>query len=170
MANSWRNAYGSLETNQEVRATHGLPARSTSGHILGIIVVKLDYPKLPGNVANACTFPYPVLYKEVNFEIEQLFAGDPAIKDMVLDAARYLEAQGVRAIIGACGYFAHFQKDVANAVSVPVFMSSLCQLPLIKAGVRDDKKIAVFAADGTSLMMDFSPRLAPIAVVLLSKT
>lgn len=151
MANSWRNAYGALETNQEVRATHGLPARSTSGHILGIIVVKLDYPKLPGNVANACTFPYPVLYKEVNFEIEQLFAGDPAIKDMVLDAARYLEAQGVRAIIGACGYFAHFQKDVANAVSVPVFMSSLCQLPLIKAGVRDDKKIAVFAADGTSL-------------------
>lgn len=154
MANSWRNVYGALETVEEVRGIHGLPARSTSGHVLGIIVVKLDYPKLPGNVANACTFPYPVLYKEVTFEIEQLFAGDPSIKNMVIEAAQYLEAQGVRAIIGACGYFAHFQKDVANSVNIPVFMSSLCQLPIIKAGMRTDRKIAVFAADGSSLNND----------------
>lgn len=151
MANSWRSAYGALETQQEVRGTHGLPARSTSGHVLGIICVKLDYPKLPGNVANACTFPYPVLYREVDFEIERLFSGDPSLKELVLEAARDLESQGVRAIIGACGYFAHFQQDVANAVHIPVFMSSLCQLPLIKVGIRQDKKIAVFAADGSSL-------------------
>lgn len=151
MANSWRGAYGALETAAEVRGTHGLPARSTSGHVLGIIVVKLDYPKLPGNVANACTFDFPVLYREVNFEIEQLFAGDPSIKQMVINAARELEKEGVRAIMGACGYFAHFQQDVAAAVDVPVFLSSLCQLPMIKAGLRTEGKIAVFAADGSSL-------------------
>ena len=116
---NWKSAYGALETKAEVRGTHGLPPRSFSGQVLGIIAVKLDYPKLPGNVANACTFNYPVCYEVVDFEIEQLFAGDPAIKQMIIEAAKKLEAQGVRAIIGACGYFAHFQKDVAAAVDVP---------------------------------------------------
>ena len=115
---NWKSAYGALETKAEVRGTHGLPPRSFSGQVLGIIAVKLDYPKLPGNVANACTFNYPVCYEVVDFEIEQLFAGDPAIKQMIIEAAKKLEAQGVRAIIGACGYFAHFQKDVAAAVDV----------------------------------------------------
>ena len=151
MASGWRSAYGALETGEEVHGTHGLPARTTSGHVLGIIAVKLNYPKLPGNVANACTFSYPVIYREVDFEIERLFAGDPEIKQMVVDAACDLERQGVRAIIGACGYFAHFQRDVAAAVGVPVFLSSLCQLPMIKVGLRSEGKIAVFAADGSSL-------------------
>ena len=73
---------------------------------------------------------------------------------MIIEAAKKLEAQGVRAIIGACGYFAHFQKDVAAAVDVPVFMSSLCQLPVIKAGFAQAGSIAVFAADGSSLNDD----------------
>ena len=94
---NWKSAYGALETKAEVRGTHGLPPRSFSGQVLGIIAVKLDYPKLPGNVANACTFNYPVCYEVVDFEIEQLFAGDPAIKQMIIEAAKKLEAQGVRA-------------------------------------------------------------------------
>ncbi len=106
---NWKSAYGALETKAEVRGIHGLPPRSFSGQVLGIIAVKLDYPKLPGNVANACTFDYPVCYEVVDFEIEQLFAGDPAIKQMIIEAAKKLEAQGVRAIIGACGFFAHLQ-------------------------------------------------------------
>ena len=61
----------------------------------------------------------------------------------------------MRAIIGACGYFAHFQKDVAAAVGVPVFMSSLCQLATIKTWLPASKKIAVFAADGASIDDEF---------------
>ena len=34
---------------------------------------------------------------------------------------------------------------------MPVFMSSLCQLPVIKAGFAQEGSIAVFAADGSSL-------------------
>ena len=98
---------------------------------------------------------FPVLYEMVSFEIEQLFAGDPAIKQQVIEAAKKLEAEGVRAVIGACGYFAHFQKDVAAAVGVPVFMSSLCQLATIKTWLPCDRKIAVFAADGASIDDEF---------------
>lgn len=142
---------GTIETNEELMTVHSTPPRYTAGFAIGIIAVHLIYPKMPGNVANATTYPFPVLYKEVDFEIERLFEGDETIKDVIIDAARELERQGVRAIIGACGYFAHFQKDVANAVDVPVFLSSLCQLPMIKTGLSEKKSIAVLAASGDNI-------------------
>lgn len=139
---------GTLENERNLRGTHQVPRHSTSGFAIGIIAVDLIYPKLPGNVANATTYPFPVLYRDVRFEIEQLFEGDESIRDQIVDAAVELEKQGVRAIVGACGYFAHFQKEVKEAVSVPVFLSSLCQLPMIKTALPDNKRIAVLAASG----------------------
>ena len=151
MSVAWKGAYGAITNEEQRRGVFELPARYTSGFALGIVAVELDYPKVPGNVVNATTFDFPVMYKKVSFDIEQLFAGDPTIKTQVVEAAKALEQEGARAIIGACGYFAHFQKDIAAAVGVPVFMSSLCQLPTIKAWLPEDRKIAVFAADGDSL-------------------
>ena len=145
------NWKGMLESPEELAGVHATPPRYTAGFAIGIIAVHLIYPKLPGNVANATTYPFPVLYREVNFEIERLFAGDDSILEEIVDAAKELEAQGVRAIIGACGYFAHFQRRVAEAVDIPVFLSSLCQIPLIKTGLSKKKKIAVFAASGENI-------------------
>ncbi|MCD8230335.1 MAG: aspartate/glutamate racemase family protein [Clostridiales bacterium] len=142
---------GRLETRENLDGIHETPARYTAGFAIGIIAIELIYPKMPGNVANATTYPFPVLYRKVTFDVERLFAGDVALKDEILAAARELEEEGVRAIIGACGYFAYFQREVAEAVNVPVFLSSLCQLPLIKTAVSAKKKIAVFAASGENI-------------------
>ena len=141
----------SLENREEILSVHTVIPRPLAGFAIGIIAVELIYPKLPGNVANASTYPFPVLYKTVSFEIEELFAGSESIKKQVVDAALYLEKQGVRAIIGACGYFAHFQQDVREAVDIPVFLSSLCQLQFIKASISQKKKVAVFAASGDNI-------------------
>ena len=148
--------------SQDLAGTFSVPAHFTSGHAIGVIAVDLKYPKLPGNVVNATTFDFPVLYKKVEFDIELLFEGAPELEMVVVEAAKELEAEGVRAIVGACGYFAHFQKQVADAVSVPVFLSSLCQLPLIKLGLKQDQKIAVFAASADNIqdvgsMESFAP-------------
>lgn len=140
-----------IENSDELLDVHSVTPHFTAGFAIGIIAVHLIYPKLPGNVANATTYSFPVLYREVDFDIEELFSGSEKIKEQVIDAAKYLEEQGVRAIIGACGYFAHFQEDVREAVDVPVFLSSLCQLPLIKTGISTGKKIAVFAASGDNI-------------------
>ncbi len=137
--------------SQDLAGTFSVPAHFTSGHAIGVIAVDLKYPKLPGNVVNATTFDFPVLYKKVEFDIELLFEGAPELEMVVVEAAKELEAEGVRAIVGACGYFAHFQKQVADAVNVPVFLSSLCQLPLIKLGLKQEQKIAVFAASADNI-------------------
>ena len=146
---------GYLQDASDLYRTHSVPGAYIGGHAIGIIAVDLVYPKLPGNVANATTYSYPVLYKKVSFEIEQLFNGDPQLEEIIVNAAKELEADGARAIIGACGYFAHFQKQVAAAVNIPAFMSSLCQIPVIKLGLKPEQKILVLCASGESVSREF---------------
>ena len=108
-----------LRTKEEFLGTIVQEPHYTAGIPVGIIGIDLVYPKLPGNVVNASTYDFPVLYKKVSFEIEALFRGDPEIREQIVEAARELEAEGVRAIIGACGFFAHFQKDGPACASFP---------------------------------------------------
>ena len=145
---TWQKA---LRSPGDLDDTFTVPAHYASGFAIGVIAVDLPYPKLPGNVANATTFAFPVLYERVDFPIEQLFAGDSAIKGPVVEAARRLEAQGVRAIVGACGFFAHFQDDVAQAVEVPVFLSSMLQLPLVERSLPARRRVLVLTADAASV-------------------
>ncbi|WP_251197883.1 aspartate/glutamate racemase family protein [Anaerotardibacter muris] len=145
---TWQKA---LTTSAHLDETFAVPAHYTSGHAIGVIAIDLKYPKLPGNVVNATTYDFPVLYKKVEFEIELLFQGAAELEDIVIAAAKELEAEGVRAIVGACGYFVHFQDKVAAAVDVPVYISSLCQLPIIKLGLKPNQKIAVFAASADDI-------------------
>ncbi|MGX8009911.1 aspartate/glutamate racemase family protein [Mesorhizobium sp. ORM8.1] len=50
-----------------------------------------------------------------------------------IEAAVELRDRGVKAITGACGFMAFFQEDVEAAVEIPVFLSSLMQIPFIHA-------------------------------------
>lgn len=101
------------------------PGQMIAGHAVGIIVLNVGYPQVPGNVANATTYPYPVRYAVVrDADVPRLLAGDPALLEPSLEAAEALVADGCRAIVGACGYFARFQRELAAALPVPVFMSN----------------------------------------------
>lgn len=64
--------YGYISSNNQNQSVS--PSVSPiAGNAIGIIAVNLDYPKLPGNVANATTFTFPVDYEVIDLEIEQLF-------------------------------------------------------------------------------------------------
>lgn len=142
---------GRVANEAERRQTFAANGRFIAAGTVGVIAIQLDYAKLPGNVVNPATYDFPVIFKRVEFEIERLFAGDPTLVDVVIDAARELEANGASVIVGACGFFAHFQDAVADAVNVPVYLSSLTQLSMIKLGLKRDQKVLVFAADGSSI-------------------
>ena len=149
---SWHKGY--LQDANDLYQRHLVSGSSLGGHSIGIIAIDLVYPKLPGNVVNATTFDFPVLYEKVNFDIQKLFNAESEIEEIIVNAAKRLEADGVRAIIGACGYFANFQTQVAQAVDIPVFLSSLCQLPIIKLGLKPSKKTLVLCADGASFTQE----------------
>jgi aspartate/glutamate racemase len=125
--------------------------QSWYGESIGILILDATYPCIPGNVGNASTFPFPVRYKVVKeASIERLIKKrDKTLVQPFIDAAIELQEEGVKAITGACGFMALFQREVSDAVDVPVFLSSLLQIPFIYQIKK--QKIGIITADSKSL-------------------
>ena len=125
--------------------------QSWYGESIGILILDATYPCIPGNVGNASTFPFPVRYKVVKeASIERLIKQkDINLLEPFIDAAIELQEEGVKAITGACGFMALFQREVSDAVDVPVFLSSLLQIPFIYQIKK--QKIGIITADSKSL-------------------
>lgn len=134
-----------------MREIHG--GRTNYGELVGIIMLDTVFPRLPGDIGNASTFPFPVRYQYVKgaFPERVVKGADRRLLEPFLAAARELEAAGVRAITTSCGFLAVFQRELAAAVSVPVFTSSLLQVPLIHQLLRPDQKVGIITAHGPSL-------------------
>jgi hypothetical protein len=113
---------------------------------IGIMILDDAYPGFPGDVRNASAFPYPIQYEIVEgIDIKALVWHEdksPCL-DPILRAAKKLERMGCRAIAAECGYFAYFQKEVAGYVDVPVFMSSLLQVPFIQNVIGPKKDVGI---------------------------
>jgi len=130
--------------------------QSWYGESIGILILDAAYPCVPGNVGNASTFNFPVRYKVVkDASIDRLLnQRDPALLEPFINAALELQAEGVKAITGACGFMALFQRQVAEALDIPVFLSSLLQVPFIYQMLPRGKKIGIISADSSALTTD----------------
>lgn len=127
----------------------------SSGEAIGILLLDTSVPFIPGDVANATTYSFPVRLKKVNdFSVARALAKDPEIYDHLLSAAQELVQQGVRAITGDCGFMGIHQKRLARALNVPVFLSSLLQIPFIKSLIGPDAAVGIITADSRSLDAD----------------
>ena len=113
---------------------------------IGIIILDDIYPGFPGDVRNASAFPYPIQYEIVEgIDIKQLVWEEdksPCLEP-IKRAAKKLEKMGCRAIAAECGYFAYFQKEIAGFVDIPVFMSSLLQVPFIQNTIGPDRDVGI---------------------------
>lgn len=123
-----------------------------SGFAVGILLLDYKGPFVPGDVGNATSYDYPVLYKTVpKATSARVFRGDPELEAAVVEAAVALEAQGVKGISSDCGYFVNYQDAVAKAVKIPVYLSSLLQLPFISACIGHKRPIGVICANARAL-------------------
>lgn len=125
------------------------------GYAIGILAVDgLWNPLVPGAVHNASTWDFPVLYKVVketaNWQVLNTSAEgnqfSNRVRDALIEGAKELEYMGARAISGGCGFLASFQKDVAAAVDVPVYLSALSQVTWLRQGLKPGQKIGVMTA------------------------
>jgi hypothetical protein len=134
------------------------------GIAIGIMQLDCSLPFIPGDVDNADTYDFPVIYKVVpGLSTKACLAGAPELARAAVETAVELEKQGVRAISSDCGFMLQFQGAVREAVKIPVCMSSLLQLPIIAASLAPARPIAVITADSKNLTPQFLAR-AGIAV------
>jgi hypothetical protein len=116
---------------------------------LGIIILDDVYPGFPGDVRNASAYPFPIQYEIVEgVDIWALVHGEDkdSLLEPIMKAAKKLEKMGCKAIAAECGYFAYFQKEIAGFVDVPVFMSSLLQVPFAQQLIGPQKVVGILMA------------------------
>lgn len=124
----------------------------TYGHAVGILLLDYRGPFIPGDVGNASSYGYPVLFKLVKgLTFEKVKAGDQEIVADIIEAAQELERFGVRAISSDCGFLVKYQKQVSEAVNVPVVMSSLLQIPFLSQAFAAGRPVGCLTASRQSL-------------------
>ena len=123
------------------------------GVTVGVISLESYFPKPEGHIKHPASFDFPVIYKTVEgATIERLIRDrDPALLAPFIEAAKDLEREGVKAITGSCGFLALHQKEIAEAVDIPVFMSSLIQVPLVSRMIKPSQKVGVVVANSEAL-------------------
>lgn len=116
---------------------------------LGVLMMDTRFPRVLGDIGNARTWPFPVSYRAVRGAVpERLAQQEPDVEllEPFIEGVRELEAEGVRAITTSCGFLAVYQRELAAAVSVPVFSSSLLQVPLAARSIRTDQRVGIITA------------------------
>ena len=120
---------------------------------IGILCLDTLFPKPPGQLRNPLTFDFPVVCRVLRGvgAKEILSSTSAQLETLFVDAARELERDGVKAIAGSCGFMARFQSQIAAELHIPVFLSSLLQLPLVRLMHGEKAEIGVLTASSQAL-------------------
>ncbi len=127
--------------------------RAIYGAPLGILMLEARFARIPGDMGNAETWPFPVLYRVVAGASPErvVLRGAAGLLDDFIAAARDLVAQGAEAITTNCGFLALFQRELAEAVGVPVATSALLQVPWVQALLPKGQRVGVVTVSAGSL-------------------
>lgn len=127
--------------------------RNQYGFTVGILMLDTRFPRIPGDMGNATTFPFPVRYHRVTGAEPDLVVrrGAAGMLDAFVDGARALEREGVGAITTNCGFLVKIQRELAASVSVPVFTSSLLLVPLVHRMLPPGQRVGVMTVNAASL-------------------
>jgi len=123
------------------------------GAPLGILMLEARFPRIPGDMGNATTWPFPVLYRVVRGASPEkvVLQGARGLLPDFIDAARDLVRLGAEAITTNCGFLSLFQNELAAAVNVPVATSSLMQVRWVQATLPAGKRVGVVTVSGSTL-------------------
>ena len=151
------------------RNVHG--GRNFYGIKIGILMLETQFPRIPGELGNATSFSYPVRYHVVKGTSPQKVARkkDPKLLNAFIEGAQELERFGVKAITTNCGFLAQFQPEIADAVNVPFFSSSLMQIPMVYRMLRKNQKVGVLTVNGVALTSDLFKKVGADNIPIVIK-
>src|SRR5271166_6431448 len=124
------------------------------GAPLGILMLEARFPRIPGDMGNATTWPFPVLYRVVKGATPErvVLKAAAGLLDDFLAAAADLVRDGAEAITTNCGFLSLFQTELAAHVRVPVATSALIQVPWVQAMLPPGQRVGIITVSAGSLM------------------
>lgn len=138
-------AYGAGRVARGGKSIYGAP--------LGILMLEARFPRIPGDMGNGETWPFPVLFRVVRGATPErvVLQGARGLLPEFIAAARDLVDLGAEAITTNCGFLSLFQQEIAEAVGVPVATSSLMQVPWVQATLPPGRRVGVVTVSKGSL-------------------
>ncbi|WP_454854717.1 aspartate/glutamate racemase family protein [Rhizobium binxianense] len=123
------------------------------GASVGILMLEAQFPRIPGDMGNATTWPFPVHYKVVRSATPERVVRQGAfgLLDTFIAAARELVADGVDGVTTNCGFLSLFQEELAAALPVPVATSSLMQVAMVNRLLAPGKRAGILTISGSTL-------------------
>lgn len=124
------------------------------GDALGVLMLDMTAPLIPGNVGNAASYDFPVRFKVIDIPSDwwcDRQGADEKRQEIFVKAAKELEAEGVRAITSGCGFFAIYQKAAAAQLRVPLFASPLLMVPMVSRMIGG-RTVGILTAGGSHLV------------------
>jgi hypothetical protein len=139
--------------NRTPRSTIARGGKAVYGAPLGILMLEARFPRIPGDMGNGQTWPFPVLYKVVSGASPEkvVLNGARGLLPDFIEAAKDLVRLGAEAITTNCGFLSLFQKELAAAVAVPVATSSLMQVPWVQSTLPPGKRVGIVTISGSTL-------------------
>ncbi|MDJ0628315.1 MAG: aspartate/glutamate racemase family protein [Rhodobacter sp.] len=123
------------------------------GASVGVLMLEARFPRIPGDMGNALTWPFPVLYKVVRDASPDRVVRNRAegLLPAFISAAQELVADGAEGITTNCGFLSLYQENLAAAVGVPVAASSLMQVAMVNATLPPGKRAGILTISASSL-------------------
>ncbi len=130
--------------------------KSIYGASVGILMLDAQFPRIPGDMGNALTWPFPVHYRIVRDASPDRVVRHRAegMLEVFIDAAQELVRDGVDGITTNCGFLSLFQKELAQAVPIPVATSSLMQVEMVNRILPEGKRAGVLTISASTLTKD----------------
>lgn len=127
--------------------------RPLYGAPLGILMLDAAFARIPGDMGNAATWPFPVLYRVVRGATpgRVVLDGARGLLPAFQAAAAELVADGAEALTTNCGFLSLFQAELAASVEVPVLTSALLQVPWVQATLPPGRRVGVLTVCAPSL-------------------
>jgi hypothetical protein len=129
--------------------------KTVYGARVGIVILDTRAPRIPGDVGNALTWNFPVLYRVAHGATAQrvIHEKGKGLSQVLLDTATELVKAGADGISTTGGYLSIFQKELAAHCKVPVASSSVMQVPWVQSLLPPGQRVGVLTVHG--------PRLTP---------
>lgn len=127
--------------------------KTVFGASVGILMLNTRFPRIPGDIGNATTWPFPVQYKVVNDATpDDVVRGDATpLLQAFIDAGRELVDMGCDGIATNCGFLVPFQNELSQELGVPVATSSLLQARLIRQTLPKNQTVGILTISSETL-------------------
>ena len=127
--------------------------KSVYGASVGILMLEARFPRVPGDMGHAGTWPFPVLYRVVRGASPDrvVRGGAEGLVERFQEAARELVRDGADGITSNCGFLSLHQRALAEAVAVPVLASSLMQVAMVQSLLPPGRRAGILTISASTL-------------------